>query len=105
MRSIHFIVAFLKAFREEYRRVMRLAVCGYYGHDTEGWEIIPDRFFKRQYGHDPYSREPHIMVPMWFHFFGHGKYPWKWEKQECSCKRCGELFWEADLIPLKEKTK
>lgn len=81
--------------------------CWFYGHDTQGWEIIPDRFFSRQYAPDPHGArygKPHKMVPTWFLFFNHGDRGWHWEKQECRCKRCGKLFWEAELIPLGETT-
>jgi hypothetical protein len=79
-------------------------------HDTDGWAIVPDRFFADQYALDQENpgkngglMPHHKMIPEWMLFFGYGKYPWKWEKQDCRCKKCGVLFWEADLVPLKEK--
>lgn len=80
--------------------------CWLFGHDTQGWEIIPDRFFSRQYAPDPEGAKygkPHKMVPEWFVFFGYGEYAFKWRRQDCRCKRCGTLFWEADLVPLGER--
>lgn len=84
---------------------MRL-YCWLFGHDTNGWEQVPDRFMFRQYAPDPVGAKygkPHKMVPLWWHFFGHGKHAWTWDRQVCRCTRCGTLFWEDDLVPLKDK--
>ena len=81
--------------------------CFLFGHDTMGWETVADRFFFRQYAIDETNLQKHggmipahKMCPEWLAFFGYGKYGMKWTHQECKCKRCGTLFWEAEFKPL-----
>ena len=69
--------------------------CLLFGHDTDGWEKNFKKFVKNQWGPGEYPWEqPHQQVPMWWHVLGPNR---KWEKQTCKCKKCGKVFWEADL--------
>jgi hypothetical protein len=82
--------------------------CLTHGHDTEGYEQVVDRFFGVQFDPSGYhvihsSYKPGAQCPTWLKFFGFGKYPMRWEKQKCECKRCGTLFWEAELLRLDER--
>jgi hypothetical protein len=86
-------------------------LCRLRGHDTQGWDQIPDRFFFNSYAPDAITVNGdtrilhlHKQVPAWWHFFGHGQVedptdPMEWTDQECRCRRCGILFWEAEFFP------